>query len=426
MSHIVAKDSYKSLEERLNRFPQGAPPSETLYKILRVLFTEKEAALVAQLPIKPFTVKTASYIWKLDEVTTKKNLDELARKAILIDAFDKGVQKYIVPPPMAGFFEFALMRTSGEFDQQLISELFHQYMNVEEDFVKDLFWGTETKMGRVYVQEAVLSNKNEVNVLDYERASHFVKTEKDMAVSMCYCRHKAHHLGTACDAPMDVCMTFGNTARSLVKYGHGRKVGPEEGLELLQLAYESNLVQCGENVREDITFLCNCCGCCCEAFVTAKRIGMHHPISTTNFIPKIIDTCVGCGKCAKVCPIDAIKMEEVRAGNGNITRKLAKIDQELCLGCGVCVRSCTKKSIYLEPRKERILTPVNTTHRVVVQAIEKGKLAELIFDNKAFASHRAMAAILSVILKLPPIKQVMASKQMKSVYLDRLISKMKI
>ncbi len=52
MSHISAKNAYKSLEERLNRFPQGAPPSKTLYKILAMLFTEKEAELVAQLPIK--------------------------------------------------------------------------------------------------------------------------------------------------------------------------------------------------------------------------------------------------------------------------------------------------------------------------------------------------------------------------------------
>jgi hypothetical protein len=51
-------------------------------------------------------------------------------------------------------------------------------------------------------------------------------------------------------------------------------------------------------------------------------------------------------------------------------------------------------------------------------AIEKGTLQNLIFDNQALGSHRAMAAILSAILKLPPIKQVMASRQMKSVYLD--------
>ncbi len=47
----------------------------------------------------------------------------------------------------------------------------------------------------------------------------------------------------------------------------------------------------------------------------------------------------------------------------------------------------------------------------------------LIFDNQAFANHRAMAAVLGVILRLPPLKQMMASKQFKSIYLDKLLSK---
>jgi hypothetical protein len=58
-------------------------------------------------------------------------------------------------------------------------------------------------------------------------------------------------------------------------------------------------------------------------------------------------------------------------------------------------------------------------------AIERGKLQDLIFDNQALARHRAMAAILGVILKLPPLKQVMASQQMKSRYLDSLLSSRK-
>ena len=46
-----------------------------------------------------------------------------------------------MPPPMAGFIEFALMRTRGDIDQKYLSELYYQYMNVEEDFVKELFLG---------------------------------------------------------------------------------------------------------------------------------------------------------------------------------------------------------------------------------------------------------------------------------------------
>jgi hypothetical protein len=47
MSHITLRQSYKSLSDRLNLFPQGAPPTELLFRILQVLFTEEEAALVA-------------------------------------------------------------------------------------------------------------------------------------------------------------------------------------------------------------------------------------------------------------------------------------------------------------------------------------------------------------------------------------------
>jgi hypothetical protein len=57
-------------------------------------------------------------------------------------------------------------------------------------------------------------------------------------------------------------------------------------------------------------------------------------------------------------------------------------------------------------------------------AIERGKLQNLIFDNQSLASHRAMAAILGVILKLPPIKQAMASEQMRSKYLVSLINRL--
>jgi NAD-dependent dihydropyrimidine dehydrogenase PreA subunit len=150
---------------------------------------------------------------------------------------------------------------------------------------------------------------------------------------------------------------------------------------------------------------------------------MPHPVQTTSFIPKIYeDNCSGCGKCVKACPISAIEWVS-NDDKTNSKSKKVKINKEICLGCGVCVRTCSNKSIILERRKEQIITPVNSVHRVVLMAVEKGKLPELIFDNQAFGSHRAMAAVLSAILKLPPIKQMMASKQMKSIYLEKLLKR---
>ena len=76
MAHITAKNAYKSLEERINKFPQGAPPSKTLYQILSILFTEEEARLVAKLPIKAFRLKTAANIWNVSQSEAYKILDK--------------------------------------------------------------------------------------------------------------------------------------------------------------------------------------------------------------------------------------------------------------------------------------------------------------------------------------------------------------
>ena len=138
MAHNTIKSSYSSLADRLNRFPQGAPPSKLLFKILAMLFSEKEAGLVSLLPIKPFTAKKASSLWKMDLNNTQKVLDELAGRAILVDIEQNGESVYALPPPMAGFFEFSLMRVRHDIDQKVLSELFYQYMNVEEDFIKSL------------------------------------------------------------------------------------------------------------------------------------------------------------------------------------------------------------------------------------------------------------------------------------------------
>ncbi|KJZ83973.1 MULTISPECIES: 4Fe-4S dicluster domain-containing protein [Clostridium] len=418
MSHLVGKDAYKSLEERLNKFPQGAPPSETLYKILSMMFTEKEAELVAQLPIKAFNIKTAALIWKVKESEAEKILDTLASKALILDLeCDKdNEKKYLMAPPMAGFFEFALMRTGGHLDQKVLSQLFHQYLNVEDDFMKELFFGSETKMGRAFVQERVLNNDNSIDILDYEKASHIIKSAKHIGVSSCYCRHKAHHLGDDCYAPMETCLSFDTTAYTLTKHNYARKIDSHEALDILNMCYDYNLVQCGENVQKQPNFMCNCCKCHCEAFTSAKKFGLLVPVNTTSYIP-YVDThkCIGCGKCTNICPMEAISVTTTGKD------KYAQVDDKLCLGCGVCVKNCPKDAIKLKRRKESIITPVTTVHRVVITAIEKGQLQNLIFDNQAHKSHKAMAAILASILKLSSVHKVMASKQMKSVYLAKLL-----
>jgi ferredoxin len=423
MAHRTQQPGYIRLVDRLNRFPQGAPPSKVLFAILKLLFTEREAELVARLPVRPFTVKRAAKAWHMEEKQACRILDELTSRAVLLDTQrPDGQVVYILPPPMAGFFEFSMMRLRDDLDQKLMGELLYQYLNVEDEFVSSLFAATGTALGRVFVQEAALPKENHLHILDYERASEVIRSASHRSIGLCYCRHKMLHMDKACSAPLDICMTFGNLAETLSRHEFARLVSVEEGLDLLQQAYESDLIQCGENTRQRVSFICNCCGCCCEALVAARRFTFLTPVATTNFIPKLSkELCRGCGKCIDVCPVGALGLVSA-ADPHKPTRRTARLEDTLCLGCGVCVRNCPQKALLLESRPQRVITPVDSVHRVVLMAIERGCLQNLIFDNQALTSHRAMAAILGAILRLPPLKQALAAEQFKSRYLEKLIT----
>jgi ferredoxin len=229
-------------------------------------------------------------------------------------------------------------------------------------------------------------------------------------------------MGSNCDAPLEICLTFNTSGSSLVRHGFARRIDVAECLDYLQQARDLGLVQFGENARQKVNFICNCCGCCCEALLAARRFSVFHPIHSTNFLPAVDhEGCTGCGKCVSACPVEALAL--VSANDpAKHKRKRAKLDDDVCLGCGVCVPACPEDGITMEERGERVITPVDTAHRTMIMAIERGKLENYLFDNRALASHRALAAVFGVILRLSPVKQAMARRQIKSRYLEKLLN----
>ncbi len=406
MGHITSK-SFLKLQKRLDMNAQGAPESETLFKILEILFTKDEAEKVSLLPIKPFSVELAAKRWETSATEAQKTLNELADKGILFDIYDGKNQTYTMAPTMAGFFEFSLMRTDGKFDRQVLSELYYQYINVEDDFVEQTM-NQKTSMARTFVHEKSLTENSEI--LNYEKASEVINTATCHAVGICYCRHKMEHIGKACEAPQDVCLTFNNAAKTLTKHGIARKISREESHRILDQCVDYGLVQIGDNTQEGVGWICNCCGCCCEAILAYKKIGDYDRLSSSFFAEVNLEKCTGCGLCAQKCPLEIIK----------IKNKKAEIDLSECLGCGVCHRDCNTKAIEIKRRPKTAFVPKNTFERCVLNAIEKGKLQNYIFDNYALWTNELLRRLLGILLALSPAKFLIANEQLRSRFLSAL------
>ena len=81
MAHHTTKSGYSNLSDRLNRFPQGAPPSKLLFDILKILFSEKEAELVSPGLVSEFSDRDADGN-DLGTVTKSVNYSGLYMKAV--------------------------------------------------------------------------------------------------------------------------------------------------------------------------------------------------------------------------------------------------------------------------------------------------------------------------------------------------------
>src|SRR5512137_2504402 len=413
MGHLTPK-TYHRLQRRLDQAPQGAPASDTLSRILEVLFTEEEAQVVSLLPIDIITLDQAARLLKRSNTETKVILDTLADKGLLVDLATGATQAYMTPFTFAGFFEFSLMRLDERFDKHLLSKLYYQYINTEDAFVRTIF-SLEPSIYRILVQEAAIGERDRAVILDYERANHLVETATCITVGTCYCRHKMQHMGKACHNPQDVCLTLNKVAKSLSKHGIARQIDRAEAHKVLDQCIGLGLVQLGDNVQEGVNFICNCCSCCCEPLLAYRRLGYNARI-TANFVSIYAkDGCNACSACVDRCPVQAIIVERDAKGNDQPV-----IDDSRCIGCGVCVRFCQTGCLALARRKETAFVPKDNFERFILSAAATGKLQNLLCDNYTLLSHDIMRRFFGLFLSLPPAKKLLVQRQVRSRYMAAL------
>jgi len=304
-------------------------------------------------------------------------LESMADKGLIMDMPYGEEVYYLLMPGLIGFMEFTFMknRTDIPIDKvaRLMSEYFH--WDHEEGQAKE-FFGSRTQLMRSLPYEEHIPVESEI--VSFDSAREIIKNATFGAVSMCYCRHKREHEGKSCKkgAPTEgICISLGRGSEFLARRGFAEEKTKEELLAILRLAEDLHLTHITDNIRNKPTFICNCCGCCCE-IMAGVQAGYYKGVNKTPYIAVVDqELCDYCGECFTACNVRAIGLDRTAT---NVRGRVSRVRQEICLGCGACISACDKGALSLIARMGYRRPPKTKRNMFMKIAYEKGRLGPLL------------------------------------------------
>jgi len=360
----MSDEVYQQLRQLLDRHPTGCPDAPEIIDILKTLFSEEEAGVALGLGFRPFSVEDIARRADVDPREAEVHLESLADKGVVYAREKDSAWGYALLPVMPGLFEFPYMKGMSEETREKLTPLWKSYLPK----LGTTFGGTEVKFSRIVpIQEEV---ESEPGVLPYQKVYEMIDRAKVVGIANCACRE----LEGKCDAPREACMLFDETCTYLVERGFGRYLSKEEMKDKLKEFDEAGLVHQTNNAQERLTFVCNCCNCCCGLLRMSLEWG-NPPVFTSSGFAPVVDeeACNGCGTCAEErCPVQAMEVVEEKAA----------VILERCIGCGLCVTGCPNEALRLEAIGDFPEPPATTAEMGMKILQEKGKLEDFLQTMK--------------------------------------------
>jgi ferredoxin len=300
----------------------------------------------------------------------------MADKGLIMDMPYSDTTYYLLMPGVIGFIEFSFMKNRTDLPVERLAKLMTEYFHHDPEHGQaSEFFGSKTQLTRSLVYEEHIPVTSVIT--SYESAREIIKNSDFGAAGMCYCRHKRHHEGKECNKRVPIeetCISLGNGAKFLSRRGFAVEKTKEELLEIIDLAHELKLTHVTDNIRNRPTFICNCCGCCCE-IMAGVQMGYYDGVAKSSFIAMIDpEKCDYCGECFSACNVKAIGRDK------NSSKKVSEIKANICLGCGACIAACSKQAISLISRQNPLIPPPNKKDLFKKILTEKGRLSPFVFE----------------------------------------------
>ncbi len=342
---------YRKLQEHFDKMPIGFPAvkSGSDLRLLKHLFTPEEAKIAMLLKFGwDRDLETLETIFKRAKKTEisieelEQILDRMAKKGSIMSKREGDKTYYGNALLVVGMFEFQVNKLTKEF----VKDFEEYYM---EAWLPESMKVKAAQLRTIPVEQSI---EPEHNVSTYDDLEKLLETtDGPIVIVNCICKQAKDVLETPCKVTerREICMGFGKMAQLYIDQGWGRQINNEEALDILRKNEEEGHVFQPDN-SQNLSFICSCCGCCCENLTKLVLLPNPGDFSITNYYAEVdSDLCSGCGTCVEICPMKAISLKD----------DISLIKRKRCIGCGNCVAKCPEEAISLYKR-ERQFTPFPT------------------------------------------------------------------